>query len=408
MKKLASKTFFTLLIILSLFLVTILFIFNYQDYNKEKTSLLNNINRLNNFLEPFDKDDNEIKEDYEKGKEPFDHNKKFMDANMYTVLLENGKVKEVVSHSINESVNENIKEVANNIISENNHKTYIGNLYFNRYSYKYTNNCIVISDNYDINNRLRHSLNVSIIIFVFGEIVCYAISLVLSKWLIKPAEISFNKQKEFIADASHELKTPLAVIIASSEAYEKDKDNKWLQNIKSESERMNSLIKNLLDLAKIDNESYEVEMNTIDLSKLALKSILTLESLMYEKNIHLEYNLDDDINFKCNSDEIKQLLTILLDNAIKHSVKDGKVILDLYKNNDKIILEVKNKGLPIPKGEEEKIFERFYRVDKARNRSDNRYGLGLAIAKSIVLRHNGIISASSEDDYTTFKVIFKK
>ncbi len=406
MKKLANKTFLTLFIILSLFLFTILFIFNYQNYIREKSNLVNNLNRLSTEIGPKVE---QKPDDFEfKNEKTDNHFKRFMDANIYTVRVDNNEISDIFSHAMDDNVSDEIKKVASNILqNKEKKKIFIGNLYSNRYSYQYEKD-IVISDNYDINTRLTNSLKLSIIIFFLGELICYVISVFLSKWLVKPAETSYNKQKEFIADASHELKTPLSVIIASTEAYEKDKDDKWLNNIKNESERMNSLIRNLLDLAKLDSDNFKIQYEIIDLSKLCEKLILTLESLMYEKDIKLEYNIDDDIRFNCNSDEIKELITILLDNAIKHSVKDGKIIVNLSKNNDKIYLEIKNKGLPIPKGEEEKIFERFYRVDKSRNTSENRYGLGLAIAKSIVERHNGKISANSTDDYTIFKVIFKK
>ena len=390
MKKLSKKTFITLFTLLSVFIITILFIFNYQNYIREYNNVVNNITRLN--MGPMgDKKDL-----------PDDHNKRFMDATLYTVILDNKEIIDIINHSDNNNLD--IESIVNDII-DNKNGMYIGNLLINRYSYNYMNNKIIISDNLEINNRLMNSFKLSLGILLIGEVICYVISKVLTNWLIKPAEDSFNKQKDFIADASHELKTPLAVIMASAEALENDNDKKWLNNIKNESERMSNLIKNLLDLARLENSNKNFEL--VNLSKITENSALTLESLMYEKKIKLDYSIDENIMFNCNSDEIKELLSIILDNAIKHSEKNDKIIVNLKKVKDKINLEVINKGLPIPKEDETKIFERFYRADKSRNRSSNRYGLGLSIAKEIVIRHNGIITASSSDGYTTFKIIFK-
>ena len=171
---------------------------------------------------------------------------------------------------------------------------------------------------------------------------------------------------------------------------------------------MSKLIVNLLDLAKIENQNTQKVYEVINLSKLVEISVLTLESLAYEKNIKLDYKIDDNINFKCSSEEIKELLSILLDNAIKHSFKEETIFVNLKTDKNNIVLEVTNKGIPIAKEDEEKIFERFYRADKSRNRNENRYGLGLAIAKGIVTNHNGKISAFSNQGFTTFTVIFKK
>ena len=131
--------------------------------------MINNLNRLNDVLEPFDKDikERDILEESKKNNEPFDHNKRFIDANIYTVMIEDGKVDEIISHTMSGSVNESIKDFAQDIIqTTNSEKTYIGNLYTNRYSYRYNYNNIVISDNLDINNRLISSLKLTIIVFI--------------------------------------------------------------------------------------------------------------------------------------------------------------------------------------------------------------------------------------------------
>ena len=134
---------------------------------------------------------------------------------------------------------------------------------------------------------------------------------------------------------------------------------------------MNKLIANLLDLAKLENNSKK-SFTEINLSKTIEKSVLTFESLSFEKNVLLDYDIEENITLSCDQDEIKQLVSILMDNAIKHSEKDSKIFVKLKKEKNSVLLEVKNKGDEIPKGEEEKIFERFYRVDKSRNRKEKR------------------------------------
>ncbi len=389
MNKLKNKVFLTIFIILNIFGLSILTIYNFQSYDNEVKKVSNQLRNDNRFQPRNQNKENVLR---------------FFDAKVYTAIIDNNNIISILSHSTDETISE---EVYNKIeeITKNENGKYIGNLFFNNYSYKKTDNIIVLVDNSETNRILINNLKISVLLVISIIIVTYIISLKLSNWIIKPVEETFDKQKQFIADASHELKTPLAVIMASADTLEKDNNKKWIKNIQNESERMNKLIKNLLDLSKIENSKNFEEAN---ISKIIEKSTITLESLMFEKNIKLHYKIDENIIFECNSDEIKQLMSILLDNAIKHSDNNGNIIVNLSKVKNEIILEVKNKGEKIPEGEEEKIFERFYRVDKSRNRNDNRYGLGLAIAKSIVLKHNGTIKAESKNNYTTFKIVFKK
>lgn len=170
---------------------------------------------------------------------------------------------------------------------------------------------------------------------------------------------------------------------------------------------MNLLITDLLELASTEYERKET-LTEENLSKVVELSVLTFEGKAYEEDIKIDYNIDSNIKMKIDENEIRELVEILLDNAIKHSLKNEVINISLTNSASDIKLLVSNKGDNIPKGEEEKIFERFYRVDKSRNRSENRYGLGLAIAKNIVLKHNGNITAESVNNITTFKVLFKK
>lgn len=412
MKKLKNKVFLVLFFILTLFLFTILVIFNYQDYSNEVNLVRSNLLRLDNMFNRREEMLEIPNVQYQQRNEIKFEQRIFMDSSVYTVVLDNdNNIIDIVSHTVNGLDEEKITSIARNIIdNKDKNDTKVGNLYFTDYSYSFkNNNSLVIIDNQKTQERLYSILKTSIIIFTLLELVIIYVSIKLTSWIIKPVVESFNKQKQFVADASHELKTPLAVIMASADALENDlKETKWLNNIKSESERMNKLISNLLDLAKLENGISKKEYSLSNLSKLVEMSILTFEAIIYEKNIKLNYNIEENINLSCNSEQIKQLMVILIDNAIKHSIKDGEININLLKERNSYILEVKNKGKEIPKGEEEKIFERFYKVDESRNRDDNRYGLGLAIAKSIVLNHNGKISANSNDGYTTFRVEFKQ
>ena len=422
MKKLKNKVFFTILIIFTSFLLSIFVFFQYQDYHQEKLNIENSIQRMTNMLEkdfknqfsrpdsfPFDEmKPNDSIWNTEEGNNP----KIFMDSMIYSILLNNqNEIIDIISHHENTFTEDEIRILAESIIKkETLNSLHIGNLYFERYSYSYQiNHHILLIDNTNVNNRLISSLKTSLLLFVILELIIFVISSLLTKWIIRPVLETFEKQKQFIADASHELKTPLSVIMASADALESDlTEKKWLSNIQSESERMSKLISDLLNLARIEDEKQKMEYVVCSLSKIVEKAVLTLESLIFEKNISLEYHIEENIQFECHQDYISRLVMILLDNAIQHSVENGKIIVDLFLEKDDIVLSISNKGEAIPKGEEEKIFERFYRSDKSRNRDENRYGLGLAIAKTIILNHHGKIVAYSKADYTTFKVNFKR
>ena len=407
MKNLRNKTFYTIFSIISLFACLFTIVYNVQVYNKEYNGILNNITRMRKFIDNrFDIFDDELK--------PSDnsdlYNRKVMDYEIYTFILDyNNNIIAKISHSDN-NVDNNILNVANNILSKNNEsKIKIGILYFNSYSYNLNyGNFLTIINIKNIRNSLIRSLLISILLILIIEIIIYIISKKITDWITKPVLDSFNREKEFIANASHELKTPLAVMMASVDAMDINKKNeKWINNLKSESDRMNNLITRLLDLSKSENYLTKENFTINDISKIIEKRALTFESLAYEKKVTIETNICEDIKLLSNKESIDELISILIDNAISHSYDNSKITVNLSKLKSEIRLEVINIGDNIPDGEQDKIFERFYRSDKSHNRKSNRYGLGLAIAKNTVEAHNGKIKAFSKDNYTTFRVIFK-
>ena len=400
MNKLKNKVFVVLITILTSFLLVLVIIFNYQNYQREYTEVNDNLSK--------------IEKEYRQGFFIQDLNNSlgrpfFLDTNVYIVSFDNDfNIIEIISYTKDNTNSGTIKDNAIKFINTGKDKK-IGNLYFSKYSYLLDkNNNLIIIDNSNINHRLSSLLRFSVLIFILLEVLAGYISIMLTRWLVRPVEEAFNKQRQFVFDASHELKTPLAVIIASAEMLEKNpKEKKWLSNIKSEADRMNKLVINLLDLAKTESLPSKLKYSTVNLSKETERSILTFEGLVFEKGLEIDYDIEDNIEFSCDLDKIKELLSILLDNAIKHSYDNAKIRVNLFKEKENIILEVINNGDDIPKDKQNKIFERFYRVDEARNRNENRYGLGLAIAKNIVDIHQGKISVTSSNNYTTFKVIFK-
>lgn len=422
MNKLRKKIFILIFSILTLSLLGFITIFNAQNYIEQKNSIKENLKTAteterekdNNKPPEIDNNksleiDNEKKDDNNINAKP--NSIMFMDNVIYTILIdENNNIMDIINLS-NNNINESeIKEIATEILnSDKLTDEYIGFLYLDDYSYSYfEGKSLTILDNSIIKSSLLSSLYSSIILFILLEIVIFFITKIITNWIVKPVQDSFEKQKQFIADASHELKTPLAVIMASSEAYEKyPKETKWLKNIKNEADRMSYLVNNLLELASSEKiETYNMEEN--DLSKVIELASLTFEGKAFENSIKLNYNITDNIKMKFDENQIKQLVEILLDNAIKHANKNSEITISLLKDGNNIKLLVTDIGDEIPKGEEDKIFERFYRVDKSRNRKENRYGLGLSIAKNITHNHNGSISAASKSGKTTFKVLFKK
>ncbi len=248
----------------------------------------------------------------------------------------------------------------------------------------------------------------SAIIGLIAYIILFAISLILAKWVTKPVEKTWNEQKQFIADASHELKTPLTVIMTNAEmmtdkSYTENDRAGFTKNILSTSKRMRGLVESLLELARLDNNRSLMQFDSVDLSKLINNSILPFEPLFFESGLVLAADIEDNITVRGDKEKLGQVVSILLDNALKYCEPAEKVCISLKHQTSNCLLSVSGAGAPLTKEDRINIFKRFYRVDKSRNDGQS-YGLGLSIAMSIINEHNGRIWAESENGLNTFFV----
>ncbi|MBO4862906.1 MAG: HAMP domain-containing histidine kinase [Eubacterium sp.] len=272
---------------------------------------------------------------------------------------------------------------------------------------------IAYVDQTENDSTLADLIKNAILISLAVIIVMFILSLFLSKRVLHPVEKAWEDQKRFVADASHELKTPLAVVLSNTDMVIKSKDKnseknmKRLDNIKNESDRMKELVSELLEVARGDLSNKELIREDVNLSELTEDIILVWDPICYEADRTLENDIEEDLHITGDPSKLRRLIDILIDNAIKYSFEKSTISVSLKKSSKHINLVVTNKGTPLSEDECRKIFERFYRADKSRESTPG-YGLGLAIAESVTAEHNGHITASSDGiDTNTFTVRFR-
>lgn len=327
----------------------------------------------------------------------------FQLSTFYTVAISyDGSVLEIRNSQPNVHSDNVLKELAYKIVNGNQSKGIDNNLTFYKAD-KQGYTLVVFMDNTVINENAATLFRYTLIFGFIALVAFYFLSQILARKIIKPLEESYKKQKQFISDAGHELKTPVSVVSANAELLSREiGENQWLQNILYENERMGVLVGQLLELAR--TESVTPETEHIDFSRLVQGEALPFESVAFEKGLRLICDTENEIMVEGNSSQIKQLVSILLDNGIRHSTDGNTVNLILTKEHGSAVLCVINKGDEIPEEHRQQIFERFYRVDTARNGEDKHYGLGLAIAKSIAESHKGHIEVLCYNSLVEFRV----
>jgi len=237
-----------------------------------------------------------------------------------------------------------------------------------------------------------------------GFLAFLVISLLLARWAVRPVDEAWRQQRQFVADASHELKTPLTVILTNAELLQDASQSRFADNILVMARQMRGLIESLLDLARVDGGTAAAAFEAVDFSRLVSGALLPFEPVLFERGLALESELAEGVIVQGSPGHLRQVVEILLDNARKYAEGQGTVSVRLERSGGRsCLLSVSDPGRAISREDLENIFKRFYRVDAARSR-DGSYGLGLAIAKGIVQSHRGKIWAESSGGVNTFFV----
>ena len=288
----------------------------------------------------------------------------------------------------NDKLDKNTAQKYITAILENSDDTDMINSYQFYKTDKSNGTIIVLTDKSSEMDMLSQLKRTTIIIGSIALVILSIFAYFLSARSIQPVKVAFEKQKQFVSDASHELKTPLTVISTNADVLAGEiGENKWLDYIKSQTERMNILVNDLLSLTRMENKNFQLERKYFNLSKAVINTALPFECQAFESNKKFEVNVEDDIMLSGSEKHIKQMTAIFIDNALKYSNDGGTVRVCLKRVGDRKLLSVYNTGEGIKESDTEKIFERFYRSDESRNRSTGGYGLGLAIAKSVIDKH---------------------
>lgn len=327
----------------------------------------------------------------------------FQLSTFYTVAISyDGEILEIKNDPPTVYSNDDLGELARRVVQGSERYGTDDNLAFYQMD-KGGYTLVAFMDNTVVNESAVTLFRYTLLFGGVALVLFFFLSVFLARKIVDPLEESYQKQKQFISDAGHELKTPVSVVSANAELLSREiGDNQWLQNIQYENERMGMLVGQLLDLARTENVTPQMEH--IDFSRLVAGEELPFESVAFEHGLVLNSNIASGIDVEGNSTQLKQIVSILLDNAIRHSKERGAVWLSLAKEHGYAKLSVINQGEEIPTEQQERIFERFYRVDTARNGEDKHYGLGLAIAKAIAASHQGHIEVQCFDGFVEFRV----
>ncbi len=421
-KKLQHK--FVFIAVLSLFIVEFVIIgsinfINIYQINEKSNRMLEMICNNDGVFPDFDKskpkinnDNNPPPENQQIGSNDKFFNDKDINAEtkyvtrFFTVNVnDSNEITKVDTSQIAAVTSDNAKEYAKEALDSKKERGWCGN-YKYQIAEKDDGKLIVFIDDRLQNDTKYQFLGISCAIGFAGLLVVGFLIAIFSKRAIRPIIESMEKQKQFVTDAGHEIKTPLAIISANTEVLEiENGESEWTDSIKNQTKRLSDLVKNLLTLSKID-EDIKMVFAQFNLSDAVYDVSYPFETLAQTRNKSLAMDIQNDLNFIGDEGMIRQLASILLDNAIKYADENSEIKLSLKKELKSINLTVMNFCSKTPTGDLSKLFERFYRADSSRARETGGYGIGLSIAKAITDSHDGKISAKMIENQICFEVAF--
>ena len=325
-----------------------------------------------------------------------------------SVVLKNKNIM-VLSNSLEETADKDILSMTQELQKSEKRFGSIDDYIYVVRTLRSGNTVYIFVDNKEALQNSKQFFIVSIFIFLLSVIAFTIISYYLSRWMIKPSEKAIKNQKIFVANISHDLKTPITIIRANADLIENEvKNKKSIKYIQQETEKLNHLVNEMLTLTRIDNTISKENFKSFNFGDSLFDVVLPFESIAYEKGIRFNININEVTDYFGDESNIQKLAEILIDNAMSYTAKGGIVDVDAYENSKAVTLSVTNTGEPISDEKKVEIFDRFYRESKSRERTGNHYGLGLSIANTIVKKHNGKITVESKNGKNTFTVILPK
>ena len=344
-------------------------------------------------------------EEQEKNDGPNDKNNENLLKRFFFITLNNNSYTYYRNNMFPLNQNE-LTTLSNNIFKENKNDGFYNYFYF----YK-SNNTAVVLDARSEKEALNSTYIVSTSICLSAFVLITTFSFLFSKKVIRPYEKNYESQRRFLTDASHELKTPLAIISANLDVLESENENnKWVNSSQEQISRMRNLINEMVSLNKIEELNGNTKKEKFNMSDSLLEAIESYESLSIDNNIKFTYNVPENIIYDGDESLILKLYGIFLDNAFKYVSKDGWIDISLKDNKKKVVLIFSNSVEDVDEEKLKYCFDRFYTLDESRSKSRSGFGIGLSIAQAIVKEHNGEIKTYLKENNKSiyFEIILKK